>query len=261
MVFDSGDIINSWEEVPHTCRVVKYGATTEHTIGVLNPTCISARGYKCKQELDINTPRKPLHGQIEVWSVNNQPFARPGDSGSLVFAVTGEQNQQRVRALGMLVGGTKHRTVMVTPIWAVLGLLRKQKLIKSSSSLLCFPQCHSPASRLSDSEDDSDEAAKSYNASTDDLTNRIVAVESKMNTMDASINSIQDSNKGIHAKMDENQASIKSIHTQMEENHAALMKCFLRTVATGANVPNEISNERKSDKDNHMDAKSMHTNV
>ena len=128
MVFDSGDIIESWKDIPNTCKVVKYGATTELTIGELNPICIATRGFPSKYP---NTHRTPLYKQIEVQPVNDQPFAKPGDSGALVFAV--DEDQPRVRALGMLVGGM-HDSVSITPIWAVLGLLQEQKFLNYSSS-------------------------------------------------------------------------------------------------------------------------------
>ena len=47
-------------------------------------------------------------------------FADEGDSGSLVFVFSENNGEQDMRVIGMLVGGTTHRTGIVTPIWAIL---------------------------------------------------------------------------------------------------------------------------------------------
>ena len=63
-----------------------------------------------------------LHQQIEISPspCGRREFAQKGDSGSLVFSVSHEVNKPKLRALGLLVGGTSYGTVIVTPIWAVL---------------------------------------------------------------------------------------------------------------------------------------------
>ena len=214
MVFDSGEIITNWEEIPKTCNIVKYGAATEHTIGLLNQVSCAARGYKCGYKPPFLPERKLLTKQIAVSSVKGQAFAEQGDSGSLVFVVTEEHNRQKIRALGMLVGGTKHGSVMVTPIWAVLGILWDKQLISSSSSLLSFP-LPPAASNSSESEQDSNEAGETTtpvgnNAVIDELKYEVTEIKTKMNTMDCSI-------KLMNEKIEENHASIKG-------DLAALMK-------------------------------------
>ena len=216
MVFDSGEIIHNWDEIPTACNIVKYGAATEHTIGQLNLVTFAARGYTCGYKPPFTSQRKRLTKQIEVFSVTNQvSFAEPGDSGSLVFAV--DQNQQRIRALGMLVGGTRYGSVMVTPIWAILGLLHKMKLVKSCSSLLRFPQSYSAASRDPDSAEDSDEGAETStpernNALIDELKSEVTAMKAQMNYMEDRIEQIDEKMKEIH----------ESIKSDIARNHGSI---------------------------------------
>ena len=127
MVFNTGDIIYKHDEIPSVCNIVKYGAATEHTIGQLNLSNVSAKGYRFTS--------RGYSKQIEILSTAT-PFAGKGDSGALVFTVTGDKDNYTIKALGLLVGGTDHGSTMVTPIWAVLGFLKKH--IQSPLSLYCF---------------------------------------------------------------------------------------------------------------------------
>ena len=224
MVFDSGEIIHNWEEIPKTCNIVKYGAATEHTIGLMNQVSFAARGYTCGYKLPFSSQRKLLTKQIEVFSARGQAFAKPGDSGSLVFVVTEEDNQQKIRALGMLVAGTKH-SVAVTPIWAVLGILRDKQLIRSSSSLLSFPLPPAEAGETT--------RPVGNESVIDELKSEVTEIKTKMNTMDCSI-------KLINEKIEENHASIKG-------ELAALMKHIIPKAAKG-----EIAHENNTEGENGL---------
>ena len=85
MRFNSGDVIKSKDEVPIPCNVVKYGASTGHTIGT-----VRLRGPAVHE---LTTSFKPedtfqLHQQLEVvTSMPDSVFSDEGDSGSLVFSV------------------------------------------------------------------------------------------------------------------------------------------------------------------------------
>ena len=252
MVLDSGEIIHNWEEIPKTCNIVKYGAATEHTIGLLGQVSFAARGYTCGYKPPFLSERKLLTKQIEVFSVKGQAFAEPGDSGSLVFAVTEEHNRQRIRALGMLVGGTKHGSVMVTPIWAVLGILRDKQLIKSSSSLLSFP-LPPAASDSSESEQDSDEAGETTlpvrnNAVINELKSEVTEIKTKMNITDQKIEENHASIKGDLA------TKINILDQKIEENHASIkgdLETIIKHIIPKA-AKEEIAHENNTEGENDL---------
>ena len=120
LVFNSGEIIQNLDDIKIPCTVVKCGATTGLTIGLL-------RSYG--SAVHIRRPsfhpddRVRLHQQLEVFSIT-EPFAEEGDSGSLVFSVCTVGDTTEGKALGLLVGGTDNGISIVTPIWAILNKLQ-----------------------------------------------------------------------------------------------------------------------------------------
>lgn len=70
-----------------------------------------------------------LHNLLEIrTTVGHSSFAEPGDSGALVFC-TGENNE--LCCVGVVEGGTKHKTCVVMPITPILQQL-------NLVSLKCF---------------------------------------------------------------------------------------------------------------------------
>lgn len=118
MEFTSGEIIHDFEEIKHPCTVVKYGAETRHTVGILR-SCGSAV-HKRSPSFNLND-KVQLHQQLEILAIKDgRPFAAEGDSGALVFLFSRTGDKTCIRALGLLVGGTTYGSTIVTPIWAVL---------------------------------------------------------------------------------------------------------------------------------------------
>ena len=118
MVYTSGEIVKGFDDIPPMpCTVVKYGIGTEHTLGILR-----LHGCAVHRHSTHFFPHDSirLHQQFEVYSVKDKPFANQGDSGAMVFLVSQENTEIKLKALGLLVGGTDHGTTIVTPIWAIL---------------------------------------------------------------------------------------------------------------------------------------------
>ena len=117
MKFDSGSIINSFEELASkkSCRVVKYGAETETTFGNIGPPCGTFR-------LQLTNNRGyELRSLICVCTELGKTFGAKGDSGSLVFLEDDETEE--LRAMGMLAGkidSDKNGFTVVVPIWEIL---------------------------------------------------------------------------------------------------------------------------------------------
>ena len=60
-----------------------------------------------------------MFGQYEIYSTCNEPFAKPGDSGSLVFMLR-DNNEDDLVCIGMVIGISSHGSCIVTPIVHVL---------------------------------------------------------------------------------------------------------------------------------------------
>ena len=126
MVYTSGEIVKGFDEIPQMpCPVVKYGIGTGPTVGMLRLHGSAV----CKHSTDfLPNDYIRLHQQFEVFSINireggskeAQPFAKEGDSGALVFLISKDKTEIKLKALGLLVGGTDNGTTIVTPIWAIL---------------------------------------------------------------------------------------------------------------------------------------------
>ena len=117
MKFDSGNIINSHEELAlkKSCRVVKYGAETETTFGNLGNPCTVFR-------LQLTNNREyALRSPICVCTELGKTFSAKGDSGSLVLLEDDEMGELRAMGMisGKIVSGETGLTVVV-PIWQIL---------------------------------------------------------------------------------------------------------------------------------------------
>ena len=120
LVFNSEEIIQSFDAIKLPCHVVKYGATTGLTTGLLRSYASAVHIRRPSFHPD---DRVQLHQQLEVFSIA-EPFAE-GDSGSLVFSVCTVGDTTEIKALGLLVGGTDNGGIsIVTPVWAILNKLQ-----------------------------------------------------------------------------------------------------------------------------------------
>lgn len=115
-VFNSGEIIQSLDEIELPCHVVKYGGSTGLTIGLLRSFGSAVQERRPSFHPD---DKVQLHQQLEVFSIERL-FAEEGDSGSLVFCVCRKDETIVLKALGLLVGGSTNGNGIVTPIWAIL---------------------------------------------------------------------------------------------------------------------------------------------
>ncbi|XP_053378860.1 uncharacterized protein LOC123526246 [Mercenaria mercenaria] len=108
--------------------VVKFGCTTNKTVGqfVLNEPSICVKTIS--HTLDVGDCMLTLHNQLEVKSIevqqNSEPrkFADFGDSGSLVLMKRRDRDGEYT-CVGMVEGGTSYGTTIVTPITPVLEAL------------------------------------------------------------------------------------------------------------------------------------------
>lgn len=107
-------------------RVIKYGAKTTLTRGVFgfNGTNVAYRPIHYSRDI-------VLKNQIEILDITLcGPFAEGGDSGSLVFTVSGN----KLVAFGLLLGGECGFTV-VTPIHEVLEAINCREMRKFSDNV------------------------------------------------------------------------------------------------------------------------------
>lgn len=96
---------------------MKYGAASQLTLGRIVVDGCTVRKLSSKVDTSIYDT---LHQQIEVFhECLNDDFAKPGDSGALVLLVS-ENAAKDTRALGLVVGGTSYKSVIITPIWSIL---------------------------------------------------------------------------------------------------------------------------------------------
>ena len=56
-------------------------------------------------------------------SLPSHAFAQPGDSGSLVYTIQMQGEDNIIRAVGILEGGTSYDTYLVTPICDIIKAL------------------------------------------------------------------------------------------------------------------------------------------
>ena len=70
----------------------------------------------------ITTDRFHMFGQREIYSTFGEPFATAGDSGSLVFMLRDNKEDDLV-CIGMVVGTSSHDSCIMTPIENVLNAL------------------------------------------------------------------------------------------------------------------------------------------
>ena len=127
--FNSGETKLVLESHDRNKDVVKIGSATGITRGDFFLYGTSVR----LSDLDIPLDQSPqqfqsrnlrFKKQYEIMPRHLQTFAKPGDSGALVFLIdTAEDKTDKFICIGMVVGGTSHSSVVVTPIGEVLEAL------------------------------------------------------------------------------------------------------------------------------------------
>lgn len=118
--FSSGEILPQMDEPLIGHMVVKCGAVTKLTHGVL---ALDGSIFRMEnQEMRMpgieaqHNSRIVMYRQYLVESVENYPFFQIGDSGSLVFMHHGSD----LKCIGMAIGNTSYGGCIVTPIEAIL---------------------------------------------------------------------------------------------------------------------------------------------
>ncbi|XP_053386953.1 uncharacterized protein LOC123542924 [Mercenaria mercenaria] len=115
--YRSGDIMELSELIQQMdnsyMEVIKYGAETGITKGKVHSEQTTIKFIS--PELSHSKLNFTLRNQIEI--IGDDIFAKPGDSGAIVFHVA--QNKP-LKAIGMLEGGTSYNTFIVTPICEIL---------------------------------------------------------------------------------------------------------------------------------------------
>lgn len=209
MLFNSGEVIKCLDEVPIPCNVVKYGASTGHTIGTIRlfGPAVHAHTTSFRPEDNVR-----LHQQFEVISSSIEPFSDEGDSGSLVFLCTDIKSGLNIRAVGLLVGGTDYGTTIVTPIWAVLSKFNLPlKLLAFESESCLLPPRLPRDSRQEGVEKDVEELKSSMS----NLVENAHQTDQKMIVMEAKIDQIgsqtQRTEQNIQNKLDMQHAQLLSL--------------------------------------------------
>ncbi|KAL3847965.1 hypothetical protein ACJMK2_018853 [Sinanodonta woodiana] len=134
MEFVSGKCIEIKPEL-EGCEVVKFGATTGITRGLLAHTSLF---FKRSHVPDLAF-KDVMYNQMEVQPLQGfDGFAQKGDSGSLVL-MAHKGNRKKLVAVGMVVGGTTTNTTVVTPILNIL-----QELHLPSTCFKTFRHCPRP---------------------------------------------------------------------------------------------------------------------
>ena len=172
IVFNSGEIIQYFDDIKLPCTVVKYGATTGLTIGLLRSFGSAVQVRRPSFHPDDNVR---LHQQLEVFKIE-EDFAQEGDSGSLVFCVCTGGKSIELKALGLLVGGTTNGNGIVTPIWAILNKLGLPL------ELFCFDGHRKPITPA-----DENHRLESLKADVDDLKIGLSQVNSRLDAISSSM--------------------------------------------------------------------------
>ena len=152
--FTSGEIATNIPERARRQHVVKYGSESGFTLGTLqlfqaharydNISLVIEDGYEPHDMTTVNRFR--MFGQLEVYSTCNEPFAVVGDSGSLVFMLKDNYEDDLV-CVGMVVGTSTHGSCIITPIADVL---RAFNLPLCLSRFAHSPQIRVPTGASSD---------------------------------------------------------------------------------------------------------------
>lgn len=139
MEFPSGHCTKI-EDAMEGCEVVKFGATTGITRGLIAHNCL----YTKRSDFKNLAFKDAMFNQIEVIPLQGfHGFAQKGDSGALVF-MANRGNRNDLVAVGMVVGGNTLNTTVVTPILDILKALGINNL-----SFKTFDPCPRPRQLLS----------------------------------------------------------------------------------------------------------------
>ena len=122
-------------------QVVKYGCETKFTCGTLELEGTHVRFVNlqlgleeegCFNSMDQGMQFK-MFCQREVNSAGPEPFVKPGDSGSLVYMLQ-NNNEQDLVCIGMVIGQSSHGSCIITPIADVLRSLNLPLKLKEFRS-------------------------------------------------------------------------------------------------------------------------------
>ncbi|KAK3591052.1 hypothetical protein CHS0354_026066 [Potamilus streckersoni] len=139
MEFPSGHCTKI-EDRMEGCEVVKFGATTDITRGLIAHNCLHAR----RSHVTDMAFKEFMYNQMEITPLHGfHRFAQKGDSGAIVFMAK-RGNRNKLVAVGMVVGGTTSDTAVVTPILDILKALDLKYLCFKT-----FDPCPRPRQLLS----------------------------------------------------------------------------------------------------------------
>ncbi|KAL3862078.1 hypothetical protein ACJMK2_008073 [Sinanodonta woodiana] len=139
MQFPSGHCTKI-EDRMEGCEVVKFGATSGITRGLISHNCLHAK----RSDVKDLAFKDVMYNQMEITSLDGfDGFAQQGDSGAIVFMAY-RGNRRQLVAVGMVIGGTTSNTTVVTPILDVLKALGLRNL-----SFKSFDPCPRPTQHLS----------------------------------------------------------------------------------------------------------------
>ena len=213
MQFNTGAVIKCINEVPIPSTVLKYGASTEHTIGTVRlfGPAVHVHTTSFRPEDKVR-----LHNQLEVMSNTLVPFSDEGDSGSLVFLMNDSKSGSNIRALGLLVGGTDYGTTIVTPIWAVLNTLNVPLQLHAFETEPCPLSSDLPTSRLDGVEKD-----------VDILKSNVSELVENAQQMGQKINDIEGKIEQIGAQSLKSEQNFQNIGSKLDMQHTELLNLLM----------------------------------
>lgn len=135
-LYSSGDIVAHIDNGMKGHQLIKFGATTGLTRGLLAVDgChvrVENKELKLEETVYGNKVSKTfeMYNQHEIESVGNKIFFQEGDSGAFVYMLC-DNNPEDLRCIGMAIGITSYRSCIMTPILNVLQELGLPPKLKS----------------------------------------------------------------------------------------------------------------------------------
>lgn len=137
-LYSSGDIVAHIDNGMKGHQLIKFGATTGLTRGLLAVDgChvrVENKELKLEETVYGNKVSKTfeMYNQHEIESVGNKIFFQEGDSGAFVYMLC-DNNPEDLRCIGMAIGITSYRSCIMTPIINVMQELGLPPKLKSFS--------------------------------------------------------------------------------------------------------------------------------
>ena len=157
--FRSGEIVESIQARSRRHHLVKYGSESKFTAGTLKLFQTHARLENISLDIEegfgphdmTSVNRFRMFGQLEVYSNTGETFAKMGDSGSLVFMLRNNKEDDLV-CIGMVVGMSSHGSCIMTPISNVLSALNLPlRLARFEQPISAQPEAHASNATSHDS--------------------------------------------------------------------------------------------------------------